>query len=547
MKYAEKQKSWDYFSPKEVIKRLERLKSNRKTAESHWQEIAEYMNPNRSTITRSVPTEGEKRFSQLLDNTGMHSNELLGGALHGMMTSPNGPWFEMTTGDLQLDMQDDVREWLENETLEMHNTLNNSNFHTEKHEMDLDQTSFGTGCMSMEEDPVDVVRFSTKFIKDYYIDEDFSGRVNQIYREYSGTAEKIIEEFGDKDMPKLIMDAFNKKEETKFWIIHAIYPKKLAKINDRSRMPFASQYIIKECEHEISLKSYESLPYLTPRWSKAAGEIYGRGPGSIALPECKVLNKMNETMLIGAQKVVDPPVQLPDDGFILPLITRPGGINYRRSGNPDDIIKPIFNDTRLDFGYQALEDRRKRIRDAFYVDQLRLQQNGPMMTATEVMQRAEEQVRLLGPMLGRQQSEFLKPMVDRLFQIRLKRGLVKAIPEVLKGRALGVKYSSFIARSQRVSEGQNTLRYLEAMAPFLQLDPGVADNFDGDMAAKVLGQVFKPPQSIIRSDKARKEFRKQKAEAAQAQAEQAQAQAAIDRGAQLTQAAGAAGGTEQAS
>lgn len=538
--------TYKYMTPDQVKKRLEKLKSDRSTVETLWQDIADYMHPNRNIITRKYVTEGERKFDQLLDNTGVHANELLGGALHGMMTSPNSTWFEMTTGDYELDNQDDVRLWMQNEVREMHNNLNNSNFHTEKHEMDLDQTAFGTGCMLMEEDDRDVVRFSTKFIGEYYIDEDHMGRVNQIYREWQATAEKLIEEFGMKSLPDEVLKCYEKKDYTqKFWVVHAIYPKRLVSPEDRSRQPYASQYVLKDLEFEISMGSYDSMPYLTPRWSKAAGEIYGRGPGSVALPECKVLNKMNETMLIGAQKVVDPPVQLPDDGFILPLITRPGGVNYRRSGNPDDIIAPIFNDTRLDFGYQALEDRRKRIRDAFYVDQLRLQQNGPMMTATEVMQRTEEQMRLLGPMLGRQQSEFLKPMVDRLFSIRLKRNLVKPIPPILRGRNLGVRYSSFIARSQRLNEGNNVMRWLQAITPFINIDPTAAKALDSMKAVRVLATVFDPPQQIIRSEKEVQKLIEQEAQEKQAMQERLAAQQGIQQGAQVTQTIGAVGGTQQ--
>ena len=160
-----------------------------------------------------------------------------------------------------------------------------------------------------------------------------------------------------------------------------------------------------------------------------------------ALPEVKTINVMTETMIMGAQKVIDPPVQLPDDGFILPIEVVPGGINYYRSGTSDR-IEPLFNDTRIDFGFQALEDRRKRIREAYYVDQLQLQQ-GPQMTATEVLQRTEEKMRLLGPMLGRQQAELLRPLIDRVFEIMLRRGKIdaKEFPAVIKGKKITAVFS----------------------------------------------------------------------------------------------------------
>ena len=234
-----------------------------------------------------------------------------------------------------------------------------------------------------------------------------------------------------------------------------------------------------------------------------------------------MLNKMNETLLIGAQKKVDPPIQMPDDGFALPIVTRPGGINYYRSGS-NDVIKPIFNDTNLEFGYQAMEDRRQRVRDTFYVDQLKLRQGGPMMTATEVLQRTEESMRLLGPMLGRMQSEYLRPLINRVFNIMLRKGKIKPAPAAMKGHTLDVRYSSLIAKSQRLADAQNILRTVQAVAPFMQMDPSVADNFNGDACARIVAGVYGFPQLGLRSAADVQRLRQQRAEAQQAQLDAAQ-------------------------
>lgn len=262
-----------------------------------------------------------------------------------------------------------------------------------------------------------------------------------------------------------------------------------------------------------------------------------------ALPDLKVLNKMNETMLIGAQKVVDPPLQMEDDGVILPLVTRPGGINYRRAGS--DPIRPIFNDTRIDFGYQALEDRRKRVRDAFFVDQLRLSMDQKYMTATEVLQRTEEAMRLLGPVLGRLQEEFLRPIVDRLFNIMYKRGLIDPAPPELVGMKLDVKYSSLIAKSQRLSDGQNIVRTIQTISPFLQIDPAASDNINADNAIRIVTQVYGAPQELIRTKAEIEKIRQGRAEAQAAQAQAMQQQAEVDNSAKIVEtmnAMGAQGG-----
>lgn len=481
--------------PVDVIKqKMQKLRSERMNWETHWQDIADHILPRKNTVIRKQ-SDGQKRQFILLDNVGMHSNELLAGALHGLLTNPNSEWFELTTGDSQLDMDDEVRKWMQETVRNMHNVLNNSNFQTEIHELYIDLCSFGTACMQMEEDDERYVRFSTKFIADFFIVENNMGYVDQLYREWKWKADQIVAEFGFDNCPKKVQDAFTKMQDEQFCVVHAVYPKSVMGEHDTD-MSYVSQYSMPDQRANLRVGEFASFPYLTPRWTKAAGETYGRSPGMNALPELQVLNKMNETMLIGAQKMVDPPLQLPDDGFIMPIITRPGGLNYYRAGSNDQ-IKPVFANTNVDFGYQAMEDRRKRVRDTYFVDQLQLQQNGPMMTATEVLQRTEEKMRLLGPMLGRQQAELLRPMIDRLYRIMVARGAIKPAPAKIDKRPVDVRYSSLIAKSQRVNEGQSVLRLIQAAAPFIQMNPQTAQNFNGDQAVRILANIYGAPQEVL--------------------------------------------------
>jgi len=486
-----------YLTVPQIKERLQKKKGARGLWEGHWEEIIDYIFPRRGSVTGKL-ADGQKLSFRLLDNTGVQSNELLAGMLHSLLTNPDVFWFEFTTGDVILDNKDSVRTWFQQVIRQIHSTLNNSNFQTEAAEMYLDLTSFGTGCQHIEESDEEIVRFMTYFVKDYFIDEDYHGRVSELDREWKWPLSQIVAKWGkDKLPPRLVQDLEKGKDES-ICIIHTVYPAYISNVGmTEADDKWLSQYVLPEYDHEIEQGKFDSFPYVVPRWGKASGEKWGRSPGMNALPEMKVLNKMNESMLIGAQKVVDPPMQLPDDGFILPFITKPGGINYYRSGT--DIAKPVFNDTRIDFGYQAMEDRRQRVRDTFYVDQLKLRQGGPMMTATEVMQRTEEAMRLLGPMLGRMHQEYLKPMIERVYNIMLRRGKLPPVPPDLNGVRLDVKYSSLIAKAQRMSDVQNIGRTLETVAPFLQLDSQGGDNFNVDNIVRIVAGILGFPQEAIRN------------------------------------------------
>jgi len=479
---------------KKIVKKWKHLKANRGTWDTHYQELADYILPRKNTIT-DKKTEGQKRTFQILDNTGIQSNELLAGALHSLLTNPNGQWFELTTGNFEVDNSPGVLPWLQRTARDMHNVLNNSNFQTEVHEMYIDLPCFGTGCMQVEEDAVDVVRFTTRFIADYYIAENHLGFIDEIYLEWKWNAAQIVAEYGEKNCPKKVLDAYKNGDETKFCVVHAVYP---ARNEEPEAKGFLSYHLLPDCDHIVSRGKFRSFPFMVPRWTKAAGEIYGRSPGMVALPELKVLNKMTETMLIGAQKIVDPPVQMEDDGVILPFISRPGGINFIRPGS--EPIRPVFNDTRVDFGYQMLADRQKRVKDAYFVTQLQLSQDQKYMTATEVLQRTEESMRLLGPMLGRMQAEFLRPLIDRLFMLMWDRKLIAPPPPEIQGRKVDVRYSSVIARSQRAAEAQSILRTLELATPFINLDQNAAIHFNSEKAVRYISSIFNAPHEIYREE-----------------------------------------------
>lgn len=507
------------LKPKEIAQRFDALKGARSTWESHWTELANYILPNRNDIT-STTTGGNKRNPALLDNTAMMSNELLAGFIHGVLTNPNAQWFELTSGDAELDNLDGIRRWLQKTTMQVHNVINNSNFQTEAHPFYLDLSCFGTSSMAIAEDEESVVRFATKHIKEIYIEENSRGQIDELYREFSWNIRQIVGEFG-MDVLKgndKLMKMWKDGSVEKLCIIHAVYPRDVTVIDSPQR--FCSHYILKDRDSaELSFGYFREFPFVVSRWTKAAGEVYGRSPGMNALPDTKTINKMTETILIGAQKAVDPPIQAPDDTFVLPLRTRPGGINYYRSGT-NDRLEPIYNNANIDFGFQAMADRGKRIREAFFVDQLQLSQ-GPQMTATEVLQRTEEKMRLLGPMLGRQQSEFLRPLIERVFEIMSRRNMIEYNADIMKIfesrgiKKLDVQYSSMIAKAQRVQEGQNIERTMQAMAPFIAMDPAIKDNFDGDVGARVVAKIFGFPQEILRDVKARDDMR-----AAQAKAQQ---------------------------
>lgn len=523
------------LSPKQIIEKLGALKPRRVNFDSIWQDVGDYLIPRKNDIQKTS-TPGEPKYVQLLDPAGSTYAELLAGTLHSMLTNPSGYFFGLTSGNDALDQLDSVRLWTQKVVQIMHDVLNNSNFQTEIHEFYLDIVNFGTASMSIDEDPDDVVRFACRPVQEIYIEENSMGIVDSLYRCYKMNCRALVDEFGYDALPEKIQKQYDDGKDDRHEVIHSIYPSKRAYGDKKAPFAFISQYVLVEQKQTLATRGYKDFPYIVARWTKVSGEEYGRGPGEKALPAVKMQQKIMETTIKGAQKTVDPPLQAPDDGFVLPLVTRPGGFNYYRAGS-EDRIQPIFNDARVDFGFQMIEIVDRKVRDAFYVDQLKLR-DGPQMTATEVMERSEQSLRFLGPMFGRLQKEKLQPTVERVYNIMQRKGMFPPPPRELNGIPLKVQYTSVMAMAQRQSQVQNIQRTMQAITPFASADPRMLQIFDGEFMGKHIAQLFNFPQQGIRTKEVLDKMRADEQAQQQAMMQNAQAQQGADTAAKMIQAVG---------
>jgi hypothetical protein len=218
-----------------------------------------------------------------------------------------------------------------------------------------------------------------------------------------------------------------------------------------------------------------------------------------------MLNEMMKTTIKAAQKIVDPPLQAPDDGFLGPIRTVPGGINYFRRGNTDR-IEPLMTNANIPISLEMMEDLRNRIRAIFFIDQLQLAR-GPEMTATEVMQRTEERMRLMGPILGRMQEEALDTVISRVFEVLEVQGKFPEAPESVKQADYSVEYVSPIARAQKQLEANSLQRVMEIMTPFVSMTPELIHRFDADEILKGISEMFGLRPSFLKSNEAVEESR----------------------------------------
>tara|TARA_A100001388_G_scaffold56690_1_gene39083 strand:- start:35377 stop:37014 length:1638 start_codon:yes stop_codon:yes gene_type:complete len=496
----------------QILKRLEQLESFRAPWETLWQDCTDFVNPRRGDFQTKQARGSRARFDKVFDSTAPLANEQLASGLHGHLTNVAERWFHLRVPGQNSSAG--THAWLQQAVGIMFDKVFNiaeSNFITSVHELYLDLGAYGTAVIFVEDKPGKPIGFRSFHLADCYVAENHEGVVDTVYRRYKHTARQLMQLYADV-LPEKIKEIATKQPFQEFTCVHAVEPRADLDYGkkDKNNMPFKSCYVL--VEEQIMLKEggFQEFPYMVPRWSKTSGEVYGRSPSMMCMPDIKMVNEMMKTTIRAAQKATDPPLLVPDDGFMMPLRTVPGGLNYYRSGTPDK-VEPLIGGERPDVGLDFIESRREHIKKAFHVDWLQMRE-GPQMTATEVMQRQEEKMRLMGPMVGRLQSEFLGPMITRVFQLMMRRKELPPVPQELEGIDLQLDYVSPVARAQKAQAVFNFSRFMEQMIPLANVKPEIFDNIDADATFRWAHKTLDAPVETLTNPDQVQEIRQQKAE-----------------------------------
>jgi hypothetical protein len=488
------------MSADQILRRAGTLKADRATTDAHWQDVANFLLPSREFTTRSTPG-SQSRQRWIYNTTPVSACEQLAGGLHGMLTSPALRWFKMIPSGVRADQMGDtnseVQEWFEDSTERMYARFNSpkAGFNTSAHESYLDISAFGCGPMFVGDGGKAGPMFRSVPLAECYISLDAWGSVDTLFRCFQWSARNIKATW-PKCRSEPLLKACETNPDQRFEIVHAVYPRPDG-MNIEGE--FASCYVLKDGAEVLEDGGYLEFPYAFARWSRRSGEDYGFGPGMMALPDVRMLNKITEVSLRALAKAADPPMGLPSDGFLSPLNLNPGAINYYDADAAmKDRVLTFGTQGRPDLAMDFMESVSQRIRELFYVTWMNLPSR-PNMTATEVLQRRDEQLRLLGPMVARLQQEFLGPIIERTFAIMWRNGLFAPAPDALSGIKWEVEYQSPLALAQKASDADSVLKWLGFIAEAAKADPAVLDVADLPKTARFMADRYGTPASAVRT------------------------------------------------
>lgn len=498
-------------SAEECIERLNGLKADRTNFDSLWQQASDVIHPHGGDFnTRHSP--GEKRTEYLFEQTAANALETFTAAMEAFQTPRTQRWHKLKATDESLNAIPAVKAFFEQAEDVLFRLRNSprARFYGQIYEVNKSLGLTGNGCLFVDEGPRGGIRYRYNHVGQTWIDTSFEGIVDSVYYEYPLTARAAMQKWGD-DAPACAKRSIKDDPLAKHRYLHVVRPRRDRDYGNPGAegKPWESLEISVD-DKEVIGKSqgYEELPYIWTRYTVTPGEMYGRGPSQIVLPDVHTLQEMQKTFLRSGRKVADPPLLVHDDRQLgrgsKKVRIEPGGLNM--GGIDADgraMIQPLVTGARLDITEGMMDKLRENIERAYLVPLVdAFLSSDRQMTATEVMERAKEKGHLLTPVIGRQQAEFLGPLIERELGLSQRLGYLGAMPDELI-EAEGeyeIEYESDATRMQRADEVAAFVRLQEVMAPFFQANPGLLEKIDAEEAMEHYGHDLGVPSKLFRTE-----------------------------------------------
>ena len=514
----------------EIMEQLATLEEERDAGSwlATWEELRDFLLPHRAFfISRGAkPNKGDREGKTIFDNTATIALERMSDWMHSGLTNPAQPWMRLQFADEDLNDYAPGKEYLRDCEKVMYRGFRKSNFYKASHSAYLDMGGFGQAVVFEEEDWQQWLWFRNEALGCYVMAEGREGRVDTLMRRFFLRARQCVLRF--KTVSERIRRIYDKTPQEFIELVHVVRPRQ--DWDDRRlsnlKQPYESIYLDHDGDNDILEEGgFKSFPYFCPRWATSGADTFGRSPGWMALPTIKTLQNTSASALKAIHRTVEPPLSVPErlKGF---LDLRPNGLNFVA---PNETVGPLM---QINPNFQVLEAKiiglQERLKQCFFNDVFLTAVSRTGMTATEVIERNQEKLLQLGPVIERIIDEFLGPCVRRTWGLLADAGHLPDPPPDLAGSELTVEFISPLAQAQKQSGSQSLTQFVGFVGQVAQGWPEVMDRFDPDKAATEMAEILGVPPGVIRSDDEVAQIRQLKAQREQAmmQAQQQMAGAA---------------------
>lgn len=523
---------------------IRQMKANRQSYEPQAAEIASYLLPYRHRISLTDQNRGDRRNKLIYDSTANMAVKTLESGVTAGFSNPTKRWIRGVPSDPGLYEFKKARQWFDHVADVVMSITNGSNYYSTMPTMYGDMAGFGTGVVTTEEIPgrkvihTRVLPFGT-----YWIGQDDESNVDTFFREFRMTVRQAYTRFGEAATFSHHVQNLIDRKDWEEWIDigHLIEPNQnyseTASLDSRRKL-FASCWFelgsssktgaggyageVSNSDEYLAESGFDSFPVHVGRWTLTEGDVYGIDcPGMTALGDIKSLQIGEKRSWQAIEKyvnphwVADPALRGQDHGFI------PGEITWLSEHDGQKKIRPIYEaPPQIEPLEAKLANVKDRIYDAFHTKTFRMLQmlDDRERTATEFTSRLEEGRALLVPMAGQVVRGVLIPQINRIYQIAVKREMIRPAPPELEGLDFAWEFLGPLAQAQQAATVTPVEQVIAFAGSLVGVDPAIFDKIDTDQAVDIIAAARGAPWDMIRDDDEVAEIRAQRAKKQQAAA-----------------------------
>lgn len=468
-----------------------------------WNTIAQYVMPAWDNFVGTL-TEGVVRTQRIFDGTGISANECFAAVMESLLTPRTQMWHDIVPRDEKLRDDDETMDYCSavRKILFDARYRPGANYASEADSCYLQLGAFGNTSMLIDEELGRNLIYRSIPFNEVVWALNAAGVVDTHYRKFPYSAHQCMQMAKQKgwDLPQEIINAYEKTPYREFDILHCVKPnqERIRGAVGPKGMKFDSWYLYGS-KHVIKRGGYRTFPFAVGRYRMAPREHYGRAPAAVALPAIRTLNEQKKTALRAAQKAVDPPILLAEEGALTPFNLRAGALNYGMlSADGTPLAQAFESKNNFEVSKEMMELEAQAINDSFLKSYFQILEEHPNMTATQALMIAQEKAILVTPAMGRQQSEFLGPQIEREIDILHHAGLLPPPPEqLIEGGGLKVEYTSPLSKMMRAEEAQTIMTAIDGMARMAPVMPGIMDLIDEDETGREFLEASGFPGKLI--------------------------------------------------
>ncbi len=521
----------------EVTKIMEiqgQMESEKSRSDNWNRDVARLVDPSSNTFNQRLNYDfGE--YIDIFDSTAPLALNRFVAAIEGILTPRATRWHRIKPPESagKLGESKRVADWYEGltETLFDARYAGKSNFAGATSDSYRNLGTAGGAYIYIESDDTDSFKYAKVPASEAYYTFDIWGRLSRFHRKFEMAVSDIPTEYPDADLPSDLLERAKNKPLDKEEIVHAVFRNENMADGraDAAGMEWRSCTVL--CSKNIELRSggFRAMPYVAGTWNQGDNETYPRSVGMMALATIRMINTMERDMIVYANRAAQPP-NLAADMDLPSLNLSPDSVNpgfLSPDGKPLVIPYQQGGDTGLTL--EMIQDKRRTIEAFFLVDMFQMLVETPEMTATEWIGRMREKATLLAPAMGRMQSSYLAPIIEREINIAFASGMVPPPPdEVFEfGGRYDIDYLSPMARM--LSEGEAieaVMRQTEFANQYIAIGlEDVVDNINSDASFRLISRALGAPEDTLVDEELVAQRRAQRAQQQAQQAEMEQAPA----------------------